>query len=47
MGTLADDTRWLDATAHAELISTRDATATELVDAAIERIERLTERSTP
>jgi amidase len=40
MGNLADDTRWLDATAQAELISTRDATSTELVDGAIERIER-------
>ena len=41
MGTNADDTRWLDATAHAALIATREATATELVDASIERIERL------
>ncbi len=41
MGNIADDTRWLDATAHAELIADREATATELVDAAIERIERL------
>jgi amidase len=41
MGTTADDTRWLDATAQAELISTREATSTELVDASIERIERL------
>ncbi len=41
MGTTADDTRWLDATAHAELISTRQATSTELVDAAIERVETL------
>ena len=41
MGNTADDTRWLDATAHAELISSREATATELVDASIERIERL------
>ena len=40
MGTTADDTRWLDATAHAELISTRQATSAELVDASIERIER-------
>ena len=39
MGNLADDTRWLDATEQAELISTRDATSTELVDGAIERIE--------
>ena len=41
MGNNADDTRWLDATAHAELIATGAATATELVDASIERIERL------
>ena len=41
MGTTADDTRWLDATAQAELISTREATSTELVDASIERIEQL------
>jgi amidase len=36
-----DDARWLDATEHAELIASGAATATELVDAAIERIERL------
>lgn len=41
MGTTADETRWLDATAHAELISSGEATSTELVDASIERIERL------
>ncbi len=41
MGTNAEDTRWLDATAHAELISTREATSTELVDASIARIEQL------
>lgn len=34
------ETRWLDATSHAELIANGDATSTELVDAAIERIER-------
>ena len=39
MGNPDDDTRWLDATAQAELISTRDATSTELVDGAIQRIE--------
>jgi amidase len=32
---------WTDATAQAELVRAGDATATELVDAAIERIERL------
>ena len=41
MGNNAEDTRWLDATAQAELISTRAATSTELVDASIERIEQL------
>jgi amidase len=41
MGNIADDTRWLDATAQAELIATREATSTELVDASIERIEQL------
>ncbi len=41
MGNNADETRWLDATAHAELIASREATSTELVDAAIERVERL------
>ena len=41
MGTTADDTRWLDATAHAELISTREATSAELVDASIARIEQV------
>lgn len=46
MGTLADETRWLDATAHAELIASGEATAVELVDAAIERIEAL-DQTTP
>ena len=41
MGNTADDTRWLDATAHAELIASREVTSTELVDASIDRIERL------
>ena len=41
MGNLADDTRWLDATAQAELISSKQATSRELVDASIERIEQL------
>ncbi len=39
MGTNADDTRWLDATAQAALIATGEASSTELVDASIERIE--------
>ena len=41
MGNTAEDTRWLDATAQATLISAREATSTELVDASIERIEQL------
>jgi amidase len=41
MTSLADDTRWLDATAQAELVRTGQATPMELLDAAIERIERL------
>ena len=36
-----DATRWLDATAQAELVSSGDATAAELTEAAIERIETL------
>jgi amidase len=38
--TLADDTRWLDATEQARLVSAGEVAAEELVDAAIERIER-------
>lgn len=41
MGTLAEDTRWLDATAQAELVATGDVSPLELTDAAIERIEQL------
>lgn len=37
----ADDTRWLDATDQAALVARGDATPLELLDAAIERIERL------
>jgi amidase len=39
--TLADDTRWLDATAQAELVRSGQVTPAELVEAAIERIEAL------
>lgn len=39
MGTLADETRWMDATAQAELVASGAATSTDLIDAAIERIE--------
>ena len=41
---LADDTRWLDATAQAALVHDGQVSATELVDAAIERIEALNGR---
>ena len=41
MGKIADETQWLDATAQAELVAGRDLSATELVDAAIERIDRI------
>lgn len=40
MGNLVDETRWLDATGHAELVASGDATPAELTEAAIERIER-------
>ena len=36
---LASSTRWLDATAQAELVASGEVTATDLVEAAIERIE--------
>ncbi len=41
MSSLADDTRWLDATAHAELVASGEVSAAELTEAAIERIEHL------
>ncbi len=41
MGNIAEDTRWLDATAQAELVATGEVRAVELADAAIERIETL------
>ncbi|MFK7919905.1 MAG: amidase [Ilumatobacter sp.] len=41
LSTLASETRWLDATAQAELLTSGDVSAVELVDAAIERIEAL------
>jgi amidase len=41
MTALADQTRWLDAVAQAELIDQREVTPLELVEAAIERIEQL------
>lgn len=41
MTSLADDTRWLDATAQADLVRAGEVTPSELVEAAIERIEAL------
>lgn len=40
MSSLADETRWLDATSQAELVANGSVSPSELVDAAIERIER-------
>ncbi|MGH1501968.1 MAG: amidase [Acidimicrobiales bacterium] len=39
--TAAADTRWLDATAHAELFASGKASSVELVQAAVDRIEAL------
>jgi amidase len=36
-----DDTAWLDATAQAELVRSNEVSPSELVDAAIARIEKL------
>jgi amidase len=41
MGKLADETRWMDATAQAELVAAGEVTPSELAEAAIERIESL------
>ncbi|CAB4602038.1 MAG: amidase [Actinobacteria bacterium] len=41
MSSLADDTRWLDATDQADLVARGEVHPTELLDAAIERIERI------
>ncbi|MEY4173696.1 MAG: amidase, partial [Actinomycetota bacterium] len=41
MTSLADDTRWLDATDQAALVARGDASASELLEAAVERIERI------
>lgn len=40
MSSLADDTRWMDATAQAELVARGEVSPRELVEAAIERIDR-------
>ena len=42
--TSADELRWLDATAQADLVRAGEAKPTELVDAAIERIEDANDR---
>ena len=41
MSSLADDTRWLDATDQADLVRSGQVTPSELLEAAIERIEAL------
>jgi amidase len=41
MTSIADDTRWLDATAQADLVRRRQVTALELLEAAVERIEAI------
>lgn len=41
MGNIAEETRWLDATTQAELVRKGEVTASELVAAAMERIEAL------
>ena len=41
MTSLADDTRWLDATDQAALVRSGEVSAAELLDAAIERIEAI------
>ncbi len=41
MSSLADDTQWMDATDQAALVASGKASPTELLEAAIERIERL------
>lgn len=41
MGSLADETQWMDATAQAELVAAGEVTPLELAEAAIARIERL------
>ena len=41
MGNIAEETRWLDATAQAALVRNKEVTASELAEAAITRIEQL------
>lgn len=40
MNSLADDTRWLDATAQSELVASGKVSPLEMVNAAIERVDR-------
>ena len=40
MKNIADETQWLDATAQAALVAAGELSSRELVDAAIERIDR-------
>ena len=42
---MSDDTAWLDATAQAELVRTKEVSPAELVDGAIARIEKLNPRA--
>ena len=41
MSALADQTRWMDATDQAALVASGEVSPSELLEAAIERIERL------
>src|SRR4029078_4550275 len=41
MSTLADQTRWMDATDQAPLVASGEVSPSELLEAAIERIERI------
>jgi amidase len=41
MTSIADDTRWMDATEQAAMVDRGDVSPTELLEAAIERIERI------
>ena len=46
MSSLADQTRWMDATDQAALVASGEVSPSELLEAAIERIERTTRPST-
>ena len=41
MSNIADETRWLDATAQADLVRTGQVSSRELTEASIERIESI------